>query len=84
MSNQESGFKHPHERLNEALAEPAIKAGENKDFRSETAQMIFSNAVVEALKSTKGVMMQDDIKMLAVISVDAAELLISQLVKGKK
>lgn len=81
---QENSYVSPQEKLNNAIvAANAVEPHDGKiDYRAVIAKSIYVEGINTALSKSQNIS-QDSIKMLAVIAVDAADILIAQLAKGR-
>lgn len=80
-----ANYISPEEKLNQIRSQgvPSAEAAPRIDFRAEVAKGIYIGAFRDLLSKPQNIQ-QDDIKLLAVMSVDAADILVSQLAKGRR
>lgn len=75
-------YVSPQEKLNQMMLTPK-EAPAAVDFRAELAKEIYVAGLRDTFAKPQNIS-QDMIKMLAVMSIDAADILIAQLAKGKR
>lgn len=82
----ETPYVSPQEKLNSAIQDlnSASQQPPGKiDFRAETAKAIFVSTMKMSLDKFE-LISQEAVKTAAVMSVDAADILIAQLAKGRR